>query len=267
MKHPEAIINAAIEAAQEATAHGAHTFKIETRRSDKSFPLDSYHMCVAAADAVLDRCPTLAVDVHNPDFVLTIEIRERAYVYTATIPGPRGLPVGSQGKGVLLLSGGIDSPVAGYLMARRGLALEAVYFHTYPYTSHEAQEKVEKLATQLALWTGGIHLWIVSFTAVQQAIAKGEHAEAATLMLRMAMMQAAQQIAQRIRANSIVTGESLGQVASQTAENMRLSEYLCTLPVLRPLIGIDKESHHPYPLRVLVPIRSQSYRMKIAVCF
>lgn len=241
MKKPEPIVEAALRCAREQVALGAKSFKVETRRSDKSFPLDSYGMSVAAADAVVGDMPALAVDVRNPDFTIMIEIRERAYVYASTLPGPRGLPTGTQGKGLLLLSGGIDSPVAGYMMARRGLAIEAVYFHTYPYTSIEAQQKVERLATRLGAWTGGLYLWVVPFTEVQQQIAKGAREEANTLMLRMAMMSAASEIARRIRAKAIVTGESLGQVASQTAENMRLSQSPSELPLFRPLIGIDKE--------------------------
>lgn len=240
-KTPEAIAAAAVEAAREAAARGARTFKAETRRSDKSFPLDSYGMSATAGEAVCAAIPELAVDVHQPDFVLMLEIRERAYVYASTVPGPRGLPVGTQGKGLLLLSGGIDSPVAGYLMAKRGLALEAVYFHAYPYTSEEARHKVEKLARRIAAWTGGMQLWVVPFTDVQLAIKKGGREEANTTILRMAMMQAADMLAQRIGAIALVTGESLGQVASQTAQNMRLSQSTTTLPVLRPLIGIDKE--------------------------
>jgi len=240
-KRTEQILNAAVEIASKEAARGARRFKVETRRSDKSFPLDSYGMSAAAGEAVTQALSSLSVDVHNPDFVIAIEIRERAYIYASTSPGPRGLPVGSQGKGVLLLSGGIDSPVAGYMMSRRGLALEAVYFHTYPYTSIEAQQKVERLAARLAAWTGGLYLWIVPFTEVQQKIAKGLREEANTLMLRMAMMKASDVIASRIKARAIVTGESLGQVASQTAENLRLSQSMTSLPVLRPLIGIDKE--------------------------
>lgn len=240
-KTPEDIIRASVETARAEAERGSTSFKIEVRRSDKSFPLDTYGMAVAAGDAIIEGVPQLSVDVHHPDCVIMIEIRERAYVYSRTSPGPRGLPVGSQGKGLLLLSGGIDSPVAGYLMAKRGLALEAVYFHSYPYTSEEAQHKVEQLARRLALWTGGITLWIVPFTEVQQCIKKGGNESANTLMLRMAMMQAADMIASRIGATSLVTGESLGQVASQTAENMRLSQSPTTLPVFRPLIGIDKE--------------------------
>jgi thiamine biosynthesis protein ThiI len=240
-KRVDSIVQAAIECAEAEVTSGAGSFKVETRRSDKSFPLDSYGMSVAAADAVLERFPALSVDVHTPDFVLMIEIRERAYIYSSTAPGPRGLPVGSQGKGLLLLSGGIDSPVAGYMMARRGLALESVYFHTYPYTSLEAQRKVERLAARVAIWTGGMHMWAVPFTEVQQAIARGPREEANTLMLRMAMMQASELIARHIHSRAIVTGESLGQVASQTAENMRLAQSPASLPVFRPLIGIDKE--------------------------
>ncbi len=241
VKQPEMVIAAAIQCAREQRERDAKTFKVETRRSDKSFPLDSYGTTVAAADAILEDNSTFSVNVHNPDFTLMIEIRERAYVYANTLPGPRGLPTGTQGKGLLLLSGGIDSPVAGYMMARRGLALEAVYFHTYPYTSIEAQQKVERLATRLAAWTGGIYLWIVPFTEVQQKIAKGPREETNTLMLRMAMMTASSHIARRINAKAIVTGESLGQVASQTAENMRLSQSPSALPIFRPLIGTDKE--------------------------
>lgn len=240
-KQTERILQAAIEIASKELGRGARRFKVETRRSDKSFPLDSYGMSAATGNAVTQALSSLSVDVHNPDFVIEIEIRERAYIYANTSPGPRGLPVGSQGKGVLLLSGGIDSPVAGYMMSRRGLALEAVYFHTYPYTSIEAQQKVERLAARLAAWTGGLYLWVVPFTEVQQKIAKGLREEANTLMLRMAMMKAADAIASRIKARTIVTGESLGQVASQTAENLRLSQSMTSLPVLRPLIGIDKE--------------------------
>lgn len=240
-KRTEQILNAAIELASKEAARGAHRFKVETRRSDKSFPLNSYGMSAAAGEAVTRALSSLSVDVHNPDFVIDIEIRERAYIYASTSQGPRGLPVGSQGKGILLLSGGIDSPVAGYMMARRGLDLEAVYFHTYPFTSEEAQKKVEQLAKRIAIWTGGIHAWIVSFTDLQLKIKKGGREEANTVMLRMAMMKAADVIAGRTKARAIVTGESLGQVASQTAENLRLSQSMTSLPVLRPLIGIDKE--------------------------
>jgi len=240
-KNPDDIIRASLQITKNKIVTGAKTFKVETRRSDKSFSLDSYGMSVAAADALLKQYPELCVNVHSPDFVLMIEIRERAYVYANTEPGPRGLPSGTQGKGLLLLSGGIDSPVAGFMMARRGLALEALYFHTYPYTSLEAQKKVECLATRLAAWTGGMRLWVVPFTEVQHAIARGGRSEANTIMLRMAMMNAAAKIASKINAKAIITGESLGQVASQTVENIRLSQSQSLLPIFRPLIGTDKE--------------------------
>jgi thiamine biosynthesis protein ThiI len=240
-KNPDDIIRASIEITKNTIANGARTFKVETRRSDKSFSLDSYEMSVAAADALLTKYPELSVDVHSPDFILMLEIRERAYIYANTEPGPRGLPIGTQGKGLLLLSGGIDSPVAGFMMARRGLALEAVYFHTYPYTYLEAQKKVERLATRLAAWTGRMRLWIVSFTEVQHAIARAGRSEANTIMLRMAMMNASSKIASKINAKAIITGESLGQVASQTVENISLSQSQSLFPIFRPLIGTDKE--------------------------
>ncbi len=240
-KTVESILDAAILVAGKAFSDGSRSFKVETRRSDKSFRLGSYEMSALAGEKILDTQPGFKVDVHKPDVVINIEIRERAYVYGPTEPGPRGLPSGSGGKGLLLLSGGIDSPVAGYMMARRGLALEAMYFHTYPYTSDEAKQKVIDLAIRIASWSGGIKLWVIPFTAVQMKIKQDAQAEASTIMLRSAMMEAAHSLAHRIHATSIITGESLGQVASQTAENMRITQAWTTLPVLRPLVGTDKE--------------------------
>lgn len=241
-KTSEAILAACVDAAHhESDINGKRTFKIETRRSDKSFPLDSYQMSSLAGETILEQIPSLHVDVHSPDFVITIEIRERAYVYGPTIPGPRGLPSSVSGKGILLLSGGIDSPVAGYMMARRGLALEAAYFHTYPYTSLEAQKKVEALALRIAAFCGGIRLWVIPFTEVQMKIKQLAKPETTTIMLRSAMMEAAHLLALKVGASCIITGESLGQVASQTAENMRVTQSPTTFPVLRPLIGTDKE--------------------------
>ncbi|MCE1206831.1 MAG: tRNA 4-thiouridine(8) synthase ThiI [Spirochaetia bacterium] len=241
-KTTEAILAASVAAARhEAESFGKRTFKVETRRSDKSFPLDSYSMSSLAGETILSQIEGAQVDVHTPDYVITIEIRERAYVYGPTLPGPRGLPSGVSGKGILMLSGGIDSPVAGYMMARRGLALEAAYFHTYPYTSIEAQKKVEALAVKIAAFCGGIRLWVIPFTEVQMKIKKFAKPEAATIMLRSAMMEAAHALALKVGASCIITGESLGQVASQTAENMRVTQAPTTFPVLRPLIGTDKE--------------------------
>lgn len=240
-KTPEAIFAAAVRSAHAARARGLVTFKVETRRSDKSFPLGSYETSAQAGAAILAALPGLRVAMQHPDFIVEVEIRERAYVFSHVEAGPRGLPTGSGGKGLLMLSGGIDSPVAGYLMASRGLALEAVYFHAYPYTSDDAKAKVITLARRLAAWTGGIRLWVVPFTDAQVEIKKRSPEQGTTLMMRTAMMDIADRLAARIRATCVITGESLGQVSSQTAENMRVSQSTTDLPVLRPLVGTDKE--------------------------
>lgn len=237
----EAVLAAAVEVARESIARGKRSFKAESRRSDKSFPLGSFELSARIGDAVLEAFPESRVDLHHPEFTINAEIRERAYIFADPEPGMRGLPLGSGGKGLLLLSGGIDSPVAGYMMARRGLALEGLYFHAYPYTSKEAEDKVVSLAKTLATFTGGFGLWIAPFTETQLKIKKDAREDLTTLMMRAAMMRAAQLLADRIEANCIVTGESLGQVASQTAENLRLTQSLTDYPVLRPLVGIDKE--------------------------
>ncbi|MBN1520581.1 MAG: tRNA 4-thiouridine(8) synthase ThiI [Spirochaetales bacterium] len=221
--------------------NGAKTFKVEARRSDKGFPLDSYGIARELGAVVLESVPSLRVDVHRPDAVLHIEVREKAYLYTDGEPGPRGLPVGSGGTGLLLLSGGIDSPVAGWRMLKRGLALEALYFNAYPYTSREAWDKVRDLATVLARHSGGMVFHTAPFTDVQLAIKTGAPSDRSTLYLRACMMMAADMLAKRRSLNSLVTGESLGQVASQTAENMRFTESYTDMAVLRPLAGTDKE--------------------------
>jgi tRNA uracil 4-sulfurtransferase len=239
-KTVDAVLAASLQIASLRIAQGKRTFKAESRRTDKSFPLGSFELSARIGEAVLAAFPESKVDLHHPEFTINAEIRERAYIFADPEPGLRGLPVGSGGKGLLLLSGGIDSPVAGYMMARRGLALEALYFHAYPYTSQEAQDKVISLATVLSTFTGGIRLWTAPFTETQLKIKKDARQDLTTLMMRAAMMRAAQLFAPRIGANCIVTGESLGQVASQTAENMRLSGSLTNYPVLRPLVGMDK---------------------------
>ncbi|HTX73498.1 MAG TPA: tRNA uracil 4-sulfurtransferase ThiI [Rectinemataceae bacterium] len=240
-KQVEPVLKAALEVAAEAVAAGKRSFKAESRRSDKSFPLGSFELSSEVGARVLEAFPQTRVDLHNPEFTINTEIRERAYVYGDPHPGPRGLPVGSGGKGLLLLSGGIDSPVAGYMMARRGLALEAVYFHAYPYTSQEAKQKVVDLGSVVASFTGGLRLWTLGFTDIQLKIKKEAREDLGTVMMRMGMMEASQLLAERIGANCLITGESLGQVASQTAENLRLTQSTTSFPVLRPLIGIDKE--------------------------
>ncbi len=219
---------------------GAKTFKIEAKRSDKSFALDSYGIMREAGTLVYDK-NLMSVDVHNPDVTFTVEIRDKAYVYSDSAKGCRGLPVGCSGKGLLLLSGGLDSPVAGYRMARRGMTVECVYFHSYPYTSKEAQEKVEKLAQTLSYYGLRTHINIIPFTKVQMQIKKKSPENYTTLMLRMCMMKVATMLANRIGATCLITGESLGQVASQTLENMAVTEEAAGITLLRPLVGLDKE--------------------------
>lgn len=235
-----AIKKAAYEEAVKAKSEGAKTFKIESRRSDKSFPLDCYGICAQAADDIYDSS-LLAVDVHNPDVTISVEVRERCFVYSDRNTGCRGLPVGSSGKGLLLLSGGLDSPVAGYRMMRRGMKVECCYFHSYPYTSEQAQQKVEKLASIIADYGLDTHLNIIPFTDVQMRIKERAPENASTLMLRICMMKCANLLAERINADALITGESLGQVASQTIANMTVTEHYAKYPVLRPLSGLDKE--------------------------
>ena len=248
-KNIEAMRKATLIEALRAKELGAKTFKIEARRSEKSFPLNSYQICAEAAADVYDQ-GILDVDVHNPDVTIRIEVRERCFVYSDANKGCRGLPVGTGGKGLLLLSGGLDSPVAGYRMMRRGMKVECVYFHAYPYTSAEAQKKVEDLAQIIAQYGVDTHINIIPFTEVQMRIkercrdiqtSKGPADSYATLLLRMCMMKAASLLAQFIHAQCLITGESLGQVASQTVENMEVTESMCSLPLLRPLVGLDKE--------------------------
>jgi thiamine biosynthesis protein ThiI len=241
LKNYAPILDAALAEASQRVAEGKRSFKVEVRRSDKSFPLGSYELAAKLGEEILNAEPSLRVDVHKPDFVVAIEIRERAYVYSQNIPGPRGLPTGSSAKLLLLLSGGIDSPVAGYMMALRGSPIECIHFHSYPYTSKEAQEKVEKLALALTAWCGHTRLWMLPFTDVQMAIKRSAPEETSTLMFRSAMMEAAGILAERIGAKALVTGESLGQVASQTAEAMALTQSSLDIPVFRPLVGLDKE--------------------------
>jgi thiamine biosynthesis protein ThiI len=241
-KTEEAVLAACVEEAKNLAGRGLVTFKIEARRTDKSFPLDSCGICRAAGDAVLRSVPGMAVQVRSPQGTINVEIREKAYVYGPGKKGLRGLPAGSAGRGLLLLSGGIDSPVAGIMMAVRGMGLDAVYFHTPPYTSPEAAEKTARLAEIAGSYAMGIRLVTVNFTEVQKRIRDRAPSPWNTVLLRMAMMEAASLLARKLGAKCLVTGESLSQVASQTVENLACSESRAALPVLRPLIGMDKES-------------------------
>ena len=222
-------------------AGNGKTFKVDTRRVDKSLPLDNYGYSAELGARVLEAFPELTVNVRNPDWVIHVELREKGYVYGYTHKGPGGLPVRCAGKGMLLLSGGIDSPVAGYLMAKRGMVLEAVYFHTPPYTSPESLEKVRDLARIIAPWCSGITLYTVPFTDVQVHINRSFRPETTTLHSRAAMMKIAESLARKQEALCLVTGEALSQVASQTLESLAYTNSSVQLPVFRPLIGMDKE--------------------------
>ena len=234
------IYNAAISLSKDSFGKGLKTFKVETRRPNKLFPYDSMKFSAMTGGEVLDSIPDLKVDVHKPEFTVNIEIRKSVYVYTESIKAGGGIPVGSSGRGLILLSGGIDSPVAAYMMAKRGLRLDAIYFHSHPYTTEMAKEKVITLAKKLSLYCGDIRLHIVNFTNAQLAIYDNcPHAQL-TIIMRRVMMQIAQRLAERIGAKALVTGESLGQVASQTLESLAVTNASVSLPVFRPLIGMDK---------------------------
>ena len=237
-KSIEAINEAVFEIAKIQAAKGAKTFKIDARRSDKKFPLNSYQICCESAGKVES---IMKVDVHKPDVVIYVEVREKVFVYVDSNVGCRGLPVGSSGKGLLLLSGGLDSPVAGYRMLRRGMKIECCYFHSYPYTSEEAKQKVVTLAQKLAYYGITTYLNIIPFTDVQMKIKEKAPEAWSTLILRVCMMKVANILAKRCNAKCIITGESVGQVASQTIENMTVTEHFSDFPLLRPLCGMDKE--------------------------
>lgn len=239
-KNIDVIRDTVCQLCSEARDAGSRTFKVEARREDKTFPMNSYEICVEAAGDADDK-GILKVDVHKPDIVVNVEIRDKAYIYSSQRKTCRGLPVGVSGKGLLLLSGGLDSPVAGYRMMGRGMKVDCVYFHSYPYTSEEAQKKVEDLAKILGDYGVETCLNIISFTDVQMQIKKSSPEPFATLMLRLCMMKAANMLADKIHADAIITGESLGQVASQTVENLSVTESFACHPLYRPLIGQDKE--------------------------
>ncbi|MDR3276099.1 MAG: tRNA 4-thiouridine(8) synthase ThiI [Treponema sp.] len=244
-KTVEAVMEACVDCAGECTHEhagaGAGTFKLEARRTDKSFPLDSYGIRSLGGERVLAAYPNLKVQLKKPELVIEVEIRERAYVYGLEHKGLRGLPAGTAGRGLLLLSGGIDSPVAGQLMICRGMAIDGVYFHAYPYTSDEARQKVLRLAEIIGRYCLGMRLYTIGFTAVQMRIKERAPLEWTTVLLRMAMMAAAETLARQRRLQCLITGESLSQVASQTIENITCTQSRVSLPVMRPLIGLDKE--------------------------
>nr|MBQ6242818.1 tRNA 4-thiouridine(8) synthase ThiI [Lachnospiraceae bacterium] len=217
------------------------TFKVVATRANKAYPWDSNEINRAVGEEILSRLPDSRVDVHDPQVVLRVEVREKVNLYSRTIPGPGGMPIGGTDKAMLLLSGGIDSPVAGYMVAKRGVNLEAVYFHAPPYTSERAKQKVVDLATQVAAYAGRIRLHVINFTDIQLAIyTKCPHDEL-TIIMRRYMMRIAQTLAEQNGALALVTGESIGQVASQTVKSMVSTNEVCTMPVFRPLIAFDKQ--------------------------
>ena len=220
----------------------AKTFKVECKRSDKSFPLNSIQLAQYLGGEMDDLYPHLTADMHHPDLTVYVEVRDgAAYVHCDTEPGAGGLPVGMGGRAVSLLSGGIDSPVASWMMAKRGLELEMVHFYSYPYTSPEAKQKVLDLAKILTPWTGRLVVHVVPFTQIQEELRRSCPEELFTIVMRRFMMRIADRVAQRTGAGAIVTGESLGQVASQTMEAMRCTGAVTDLPIFRPVVGMDKE--------------------------
>lgn len=220
---------------------GAKTFKVEAKRSDKKFPLKSPAICEETGGFILDNYPHLAVDVHNPDVVVHVEIRDdNAFVHTGREKGIGGMPVGTGGKAALLLSGGIDSPVAGYMISKRGVALEAIHFFSYPYTSDRAKDKVLKLAEIVSEYTGKMRVHVVPFTNIQLEIRDKCPEEYLTLIMRRFMMAISERIARNNGCDALVTGESLGQVASQTMLALGVTNDAVNMPVFRPLIGMDK---------------------------
>jgi len=239
-KDIEAIKETALALAGELAVCG-NTFKIEARRTDKSFPLNSYGIACLLGDAIRKEHTDLKVDLSHPQWVVNVEIRDSAYLYGKETRGPGGLPVGCSGKGFLLLSGGIDSPVAGYLMAKRGLRIECIYFHTPPYTAESVKDKVMSLVKTLFDYLPTVSLHVIPYTEIQLKIKEEAKSDEITLLSRGCMLEIASVVAKRSKASCLITGESLGQVASQTLQGMTFTESRSGLPVFRPLIGMDKD--------------------------
>ena len=217
------------------------TFKVEAKRGNKQYPMNSPEICMELGGYLLEKFPNIKVDVHNPEVRINIEIRNKAYVYSTVIPGAGGMPVGTNGKAMLLLSGGIDSPVAGYMIAKRGVKLDATYFHAPPYTSERAKEKVVDLARLVSKYSGPIDLHIVNFTDIQLYIYEKCPHDELTIIMRRYMMKIAEYLANKNNCLGLITGESIGQVASQTMQSLAATNAACTLPVYRPLIAFDKQ--------------------------
>lgn len=220
---------------------GIKTFKVDTKRADKNFPIKSPDISRTIGAIVLKGCKVLSVDVHNPDCELFVDVRrDVAYVFDKKISGFGGLPLGTNGKGMVLLSGGIDSPVAAWMMAKRGMLVDAVHFHSYPYTSERAQEKVEELAGLVAGYVGRFNMYVINLLPIQEQIVQNCPEEETTILVRRFMMRIAEKVAQEKGATMLITGENLGQVASQTAEALVVTDASVQMPVMRPLIAMDK---------------------------
>ena len=215
------------------------SFKVAARRARKNYPLNSMQLNEELGGVILDAYPDMHVDVHNPDILLHVEIRDKIYLYSEIIPGPGGMPVGTGGKAMLLLSGGIDSPVAGWMIAKRGVKIDAVYFHAPPYTSERAKQKVVDLAKKVAAYAGPVWLHVINFTDIQLYIYDKCPHDELTIIMRRYMMRIAEHIARETECLGLITGESIGQVASQTMASLAATNEVCTMPVYRPLIGFD----------------------------
>ena len=217
------------------------TFKVKAKRADKNFPIQSPEIARQVGGMVLKECKVLTVDVHRPDCTLNVDVRrEAAYIYRDKVKGFGGLPLGTNGKGFILMSGGIDSPVAAFMMAKRGMSIEAVHFHSYPYTSQRAQEKVEDLVKVLAGYMGSVKMHVINLLPIQEEIVKNCPEDETTLLVRRFMMRIAEKIAEKNGGMMLITGEDLGQVASQTAEALVVTDNVVSMPVMRPLIAMDK---------------------------
>ena len=240
-KDADAMLQTAIEYLGDKLS-AAHTFKVESKRADKTFPMTSIQLSQYVGGELHEAYDNLEVDVHHPELTVYIEVRDyAAYVHAQAQPGAGGLPVGINGRAVSLLSGGIDSPVASWMIAKRGVALDMVHFFSYPYTSPEAKDKVLELARLLTPWTGRLTVHVVPFTAIQEELRRSCPENLFTILMRRFMMRIACRVAEKNGIQALVTGESVGQVASQTLEAMACTNAVCTVPVLRPVVGMDKE--------------------------
>lgn len=239
----ETVVSSALELMEKRLSEGkpASSFKVFARRSDKHYFMNSDEINRELGGRVLERFPSLHVDVHSPEIKLSVEIRDKAYIYVDEIPGSAGMPTGTAGKATLLISGGIDSPVAGYMMAKRGLTLDAVHFYSYPYTSERARDKVVELTKLVSRYAVEIKLFLVPFTDIQMTIYEKCPEKETTVLMRRLMMKIAERIAREDGSMALITGESLGQVASQTLEALCVTDDAVSMPVFRPLIGFDKD--------------------------